>query len=70
MGACALRLCMPFRTGADWRHPEGPDSDVLADERGAHPVVHVSHADALAFCRWKVRGDDAATARVPHVSRW
>jgi len=25
--------------GADWRHPEGPDSDIKT--RGDHPVVHV-----------------------------
>src|SRR4051794_4977168 len=35
---------------ADWAHPEGPQSDV--GERQAHPVVHVSHADASAFCAW------------------
>ena len=31
--------------GADWRHPEGPQSDV--DARGDHPVVHVSWHDAV-----------------------
>ena len=34
--------------GADWRHPEGPQSD-LAD-RADHPVIHVSWADAQAYC--------------------
>ena len=36
--------------GADWRHPEGPDSDIKS--RGDHPVVHVSWNDATAFCEW------------------
>src|SRR3546814_7319167 len=45
--------------GASWRHPEGPDRDVLADGRNHHPVVHVSWNDAVAFCKW--RGDRKST---------
>ena len=39
--------------GANWRHPEGPASDLRGRER--HPVVHVSHRDALAYARWRGR---------------
>jgi sulfatase modifying factor 1 len=36
--------------GADWRHPEGPQSDIVG--RKNHPVVHVSWFDAVAYCQW------------------
>jgi formylglycine-generating enzyme required for sulfatase activity len=35
---------------ADWRHPEGPQSTIA--DRADHPVVHVSWADAAAYCAW------------------
>ena len=37
-----------WSVGADWRHPEGPQSSVT--DRGTHPVVHVSWYDAVAYC--------------------
>jgi len=36
--------------GADWQHPEGPQSSL--DDRLDHPVLHVSWNDAQAYCTW------------------
>jgi formylglycine-generating enzyme len=36
--------------GANWRHPEGPNSDIKG--RMNHPVVHIAYEDALAYCNW------------------
>jgi formylglycine-generating enzyme required for sulfatase activity len=39
-----------WQAGADWRHPEGPDSSIGGRER--HPVVHVAYSDAEAYADW------------------
>lgn len=39
-----------FTPGADWRHPQGPGSDLHGLDD--HPVVHVCHEDAAAFAAW------------------
>src|SRR4249919_1552914 len=39
-----------YEPGAQWRHPEGPDSTLHGRER--HPVTHVAVEDAEAFAAW------------------
>jgi len=39
-----------YVAGANWRHPEGPGSSIKG--RDQHPVVHIAHADALAYASW------------------
>jgi formylglycine-generating enzyme len=36
--------------GANWRHPEGPNSEIK--DRMTHPVVHIAYQDAIAYCNW------------------
>jgi formylglycine-generating enzyme len=39
-----------FVTGADWRHPTGPDSSIVGMDD--HPVVHIAYKDAEAYAKW------------------
>ena len=39
-----------WQPGAQWRHPEGPDSSI--DGRMTHPVVQVAYEDAAAYAAW------------------
>ncbi len=39
-----------YKPGANWQHPEGPQSNIK--ERMNHPVVHVTYDDVAAYCTW------------------
>lgn len=50
-----------WKIGANWKHPEGPESSI--EGKDDYPVVHIAYQDALAYCKW-------ANRRLPTEAEW
>jgi formylglycine-generating enzyme required for sulfatase activity len=59
--AADIGSCWQYVPGADWRHPDGPESTISG--RDHDPVVQIAWPDAVAFAVW-------AGKRLPNEMEW
>lgn len=50
-----------YQKGADWQHPEGPESNIVGKEK--FPVVQIAYQDAEAYAKW-------AGKQLPTEAEW
>lgn len=50
-----------FVEGANWRHPSGPNDNIIG--KADYPVVQVCYEDALAYAKW-------ANKKLPTEAQW